>query len=405
MSEITQPADGRALEVHEFPFGAGAQLELEGGFREAQNRRGLTRVQLAYGAPAWLATRMEDVKLVLTDRRMSRALAFADAVARPTPLHPPPNGLLAMDDPEHRRMRGVVADAFSRQEIERRAPAIREIAARQWAAFTATTPPGDFVAGFALQLASAVIAEILGIDQERREDFRYFADCVVSTSSLPVEEISARREALHAYIESALQDAAANQTGVLAQLATAERAPAGSSSAEFVGLATAILIAGFETTANQVTNFVFLLLERDDLVEQIQRNPDLNPALVDELLRVVPLGIGGTFPRVATEDLWIGEQPIGRGETVIASLGAANQDPRAFDAPCEIRLGRRGRHVAMGHGPHFCLGVHLAKTELQAALEAVFIAGPAPLGVVDDPPPQWREGRTFRGFSSLHVRW
>ena len=138
---------------------------------------------------------------------------------------------------------------------------------------------------------------------------------------------------------------------------------------------------------------------------RIRHDPELIPAVVNELLRLVPLGVGGTFPRVATEDVSIGEQLVERGETVIVSLGAANQDPRAFEDPQELRPGRPGRHVAMGHGPHFCLGVHLAKTELQAALEAAFITGPAPLAVADDPPPHWREGRMLRGFSSLHVRW
>ena len=97
-------------------------------------------------------------------------------------------------------MRRVVADAFSRQEIERRAPAIRDLAARLWANFTAATAPRDFVSGYALELASKVIAEILGIDEQSRDDFRYYADCVVSTSSLPVEEVRARREALHAFV-------------------------------------------------------------------------------------------------------------------------------------------------------------------------------------------------------------
>jgi cytochrome P450 len=404
VSEAARRTEESAGEAHAFPFGDGAQLELEAGFRAAQERRGLTRVQLAYGEPAWLATRMEDVKLVLADRRMSRALAFDDAVARPTPLHPPPTGLLAFDEPEHRRLRRLVADAFSREEIEQRAPAIREIAAQRWAAFTAPPPPGDLVSGYALELASVVIADILGIDREHRDDFRWFADCVVSTSGLPVEEVRARREALRAYMERALQDAA-GQTGLLGRFAVAESAPGGLNAAQFVGLATAILVAGFETTANQIANFVYLLLGRPDLVERIGRTPDELPALVDELLRMVPLGVGGTFPRVATEDLWIGEQLVRRGETVIASLGAANQDPRAFEEPQEIRPGRSGRHVAMGHGSHFCLGVHLARTELQAALEAAFVTGPPPLAVVDGPPPQWREGRTFRGFASLQVRW
>lgn len=404
MSEGGRHAEERAGEVHAFPFGDGAQLELEPGFRAAQERRGLTRVQLAYGEPAWLATRMEDVKLVLADRRMSRARAFDDAVARSTPLHPPPSGLLAYDEPEHRRLRRLVADAFSREEIERRAPAIREMAAQRWAAFTAGAPPGDLVSGYALELASAVIADVLGVDPRHREHFRWYADCVVSTSGLPVEEVRARREALRGYMEGALEDAA-GQSGLLARFAAAEPAPGGPSAAQFVGLATAILVAGFETTANQIANFVYLLLGRPDLVERIRRAPDELPALVEELLRMVPLGVGGTFPRVATEDLRIGGQLVSRGETVIASLGAANQDPRAFEQPREIRPGRRGRHVAMGHGPHFCLGAQLAKTELQAALEAAFVTGPPPLAVADDPPPQWRQGRAFRGFASLHVRW
>lgn len=400
MTGAAEPAGG----VLDFPFSAGAQLELEPGFREAQERPGLTRVQLAYGKPAWLATRMEDVRQVLTDQRMSRALAFDDGVARSTPLHPLTTGLLALDEPEHRRLRRLIADDFSREAIALRAAGIGELTSRQWAAFTAAPPPGDLVSGFALEIASVVIADILGVSQELRNDFRYYADCVVSTSALPVAEMQERREGLNRFMEAAMSAAAKNSTGLLGRLARPAPGDDGPPP-DSVGLATAVLVAGFETTANQITNFVYLLLDRPDLVAQIQRDPGRIPALVEELLRLVPLGVGGTFPRVASEDLEIGGQPVRRGETVIASLGAANQDPRAFECPREVQPGRPGQHVAMGRGPHFCLGTHLAKTELAAALRAAFAEGPPPLAIAADPPPRWREGRAFRGFASLHVVW
>jgi cytochrome P450 len=395
-----------AVAPKRFPFGDGRRLELEPEFADARRTPGMLRVKLPFGDPAWLATRMEDVRAVLTDRRMSRALAFENHVARMTPFHPPRNGLLAYDDPEHGRLRRLVARHFSKSEIGRRAPAIRQMAEQTWAAYVGEGSPADVVSHYALELPGLVIADVLGIPEADRGGFRSFADCVLSTTSLPAEEITQRRRALAIYLDQAIDHAGDLGRGLLASFAGLRRAAGVPDRLpDFVGLATALLVAGFETTANQITNFIYLLLDRPPLVRAVQADPDTLPSLVEELLRLVPLGVGGTFPRVAREDLEICGQVVRRGETVIAALGAANQDEEAFCDAIQLRPGRKRQHVAFGRGLHYCLGAHLGRLELTEALRAAFVVGPPPQEVASHPPPEWREGRMLRGFSRLYLHF
>ena len=129
-------------------------------------------------------------------------------------------------------------------------------------------------------------------------------------------------------------------------------------------------MGGFETTANQLANMIYMLVTHPDQQRRLCDQPDLLPAAVEELLRYVPLGSAAGMPRVAIEDIQLGDTHIRAGETVLAARAAANRDQTAFPDPDTIILDRQQPlpHLAFGYGTHYCLGAHLARTELQVAI-------------------------------------
>ncbi|MFD0533043.1 cytochrome P450 [Actinomadura luteofluorescens] len=143
------------------------------------------------------------------------------------------------------------------------------------------------------------------------------------------------------------------------------------SEAELVRLAITLLIAGHGPTMNQLARCVYALLARPELYAALHRDPDLVAPAVEELLRTVPSVPVGT-PRLALRDVEIGGVPIPAGSTVAVSALAANHDPALFPDPEMTDLGRTdNKHLTFGHGPHFCIGAQLARTEMRTALAAL----------------------------------
>ncbi|GAA3866413.1 hypothetical protein GCM10022243_35480 [Saccharothrix violaceirubra] len=140
---------------------------------------------------------------------------------------------------------------------------------------------------------------------------------------------------------------------------------------ELVAFALNLLVAGHETSANQITSFVATLLRDPALWDRLVRDPGLLPSAVEELMRVTRLSDVGQL-RIAKQDVELGGVTVRAGEGVMASIGAANRDPRVFPDPDTVRLDRAPNpHLALGVGIHFCLGAQLARIELGEALSVL----------------------------------
>ncbi len=137
-----------------------------------------------------------------------------------------------------------------------------------------------------------------------------------------------------------------------------------------------LLFAGHDTTMAMLGLSVLTLLTHPDQRADLCAHPERIAPAVEELLRyltIVQFGLG----RVATEDLTIGGQQIAAGELVVVSMAAANRDPRAFDEPDVLDVGRGiARHLAFGFGVHQCLGQHVARAELRSVLSRLFARFP-----------------------------
>ncbi|MEU9319005.1 cytochrome P450 [Streptomyces sp. NPDC048295] len=386
-----------------YPFNTPDGLQLAEAYEQVREQPGLLRVQMPYGEPAWLVTRYADARLVLGDQRFSRAAAASHDEPRQSEGQRD-GGILGMDPPDHTRLRSLVAKAFTVRQIEKLRPQVRELTAGLLDEMETAGPPADLVDLFALPLPVAVICRMLGVPTEDRPRFRVWSDDALSTSSLTAEEFEASREELRAYMAGLIeQHRRSPRDDLMTALIEARDDGDRLSELELVDLCVGILVAGHETTASQIPNFVLTLLDHPDQLARLRAEPGLVPNAVEELLRFVPLGSGAGQPRYATEDIEVGGTLVRAGSPVLVAVGAANRDALRFGAPGVLDIAREGnQHLGFGHGVHHCLGAPLARLELQEALSALITRFPE-LRLAGDV--TWKSEMLVRGPRVMPVEW
>ncbi|MBV2357069.1 cytochrome P450 [Streptomyces sp. J2-1] len=386
-----------------YPFNSSQDLALSEAYDRARDTPGLLRVQMAYGEPAWLATRYADARLVLGDQRFSRAMGLEHDEPRASEARRD-SGILSMDPPDHTRLRSLVAKAFTVRQVEKLRPQVRELTSGLLDAMEAAGAPADLVDLYALPIPVAVICRLLGVPEEDRPRFREWSDAALSTSSLTAEEFLRNRDELRAYMAK-LIDGHREQPRDDLMTALIEARDHGDrlSELELVDLCVGILVAGHETTATQIPNFVLTLLDHPGELQRLREKPELIGGAVEELLRFVPLGSGAGMPRYATEDVEVGGTLVRAGEPVLVAIGAANRDALRFSDAGTLDLSRTSNaHMGFGHGVHHCLGAPLARLELQEAIGALVARFPG-LRVAGDV--TWKTEMLVRGPRVLPVAW
>ncbi|MFJ1750692.1 cytochrome P450 [Streptomyces sp. NPDC088116] len=386
-----------------YPFNKSSGIELSDAYARARELPGLLRVQLPYGEPAWLATRYADARLVLGDRRFSRAQDEHHDAPRQW-SEERPGGILGMDPPHHTRLRTLVAKAFTVHRVEKMRPDVARLADGLVDRLIETGPPADLVEDYALPIPVAVICQLLGVPVEDRPLFREWSDAALSTSGLTPEEFHTKQEELRAYMAGLVERHRAEAADdLMSALIQARDVDDRLSETELIDLCVAILIAGHETTATQIPNFVLALFDHPEQLRRLSADPALVPGAVEELLRFVPLGAGAAFPRYATEDIEVGGTLVRAGEPVLVAVGSANRDAIRFSAPGVLDIGREvGQHLGFGHGVHHCLGAPLARVELQEALRALLTRLP---GLRQAGDIVWKEQMIVRGPRTMPVGW
>jgi len=402
-----QPHDPQPTDPPLYPFRDYDELGLDP--RLARLRAGcpVSRIRLPYGGDAWLATRYADVTTVLADPRFSRAAACGPDVPRQTEAPPVATTILDLDRPEHGRLRRIAASAFAQWRIERLRPYVRQVAAEQIDALLAGPAPGDLYAAVALPVPLTVLCHVLGVPLADRDRFRAWTHALLMPGPMPADEFRSVAAALEDYLRELIAHRRESATGdLLSMLVRATDDGDRMTEQELVSFGVTLLAAGFETTASQLASSAYLLLRRRHLWELLCREPDRVPAVVDELLRFVPLNGGSGLPRVATEDVELGGVTVRAGEAVFASTISANRDDEVFPDADTFDPDRRptARHVTFGYGPHRCLGAWLATMEIQEVVGALVAAAPG-LRLADPDGVRWRAGTIVRGPLALPVDW
>jgi cytochrome P450 len=264
--------------------------------------------------------------------------------------------------------------------------------------------PVDFVQAVALPLPITMICELLGVPFEDRAQFNGWADIFMTSSGHTVEELIDAHGQLTAYLADMIAKRRVVPTDDIlgALVAARDQDPDAITEGELQSLLMAILVAGYETTANQLGKFVLCLLERPDQLAILRAQPELMANAVEELMRFIPLSAGSQLAYVATEDVEIGGVLIRAGEGVMPSTASANRDESVFPHADEVDVERPDIfQLGFGHGSHYCLGAHLARVELQVALTSLFARFPdLRLAVPADEVP-WKDGSAVWGLEAL----
>lgn len=384
-----------------YPFGRAVALEPHPRLAELRRADAPQRVRMPYGGDAWLITRYEQAKLVLSDPRFSRAAAAGADVPRSRPGYEPAGNLLCMDPPEHGRIRTLVAKAFTTRRVELLQPRVQEIVD---GLVDRLTSPGDLAATVAWELPVQVICELLGVPLGERELVRRCTETIVAVDGVTRDDIIAARDELAGLLTTLIVERREQPADdLLTALVAARDEGDRLSDRELLMLGIALLTGGHETTANQIGSFVFQLLSRNRWQDLVER-PELVPAAVEELLRVTPLAAVADLPRIAKEDLEIGGQLIRAGDALVVQLDSANFDETAFAHAEELDFGRSAnRHLGFGFGVHHCLGAPLARLELRVVLATLIRRWPSLRLAVPAAEIEWRTGQLIRGVRALPV--
>jgi cytochrome P450 len=401
----------QSLSVRNYPFGDPALLRLDPYplYEHLRREEPLCRVQMPYGEEAWLATRYKDVKMVLGDARFSRAAATGRDQPR-TAQRSGGNFLFALDPPEHTWLRSLLAKAFTARRVEHLRSRTQEMTDALVDGMLAAGPPADLVAELAEPLPLSVISELLGIPEADRRQFRQWSESVISTTSLPIEQVRSYMESMRQYMAGQVarrrSEPADDLLGAIVREWTQNERYRDMAEHELVALTTMLLAAGFETTITQIGNMMYVLMQHAEQWSALCAEPGLIPSAVEELLRFIPLGVASLLVRYPTEDVMLGGVLVRKGEPVLPAVYSANRDEEAFPCPDRLDVRRQGQpHFAFGHGAHHCLGAQLVRMELSVVLGTLARRMPSIALAVPEEELRWKKGLTVRGPASLPVTW
>ena len=372
---------------------------------------GVTRVVTPFGMAAWLVTRYEDVREVLSDTvRFSNARRgfplpeeLELQMSEHEILQRRAGQLLALDPPEHTRLRRMLTPEFTVRRIGRLGLRIQEIVDSHLDDLEREGPPADLVSRFALPIPSLVICELLGVPYSERAEFQRRTRRQLDFSVPIGERMELQRESREFMRGQVLRAKDAPGEDLLGRLIRQHRDEL--SEDELVGIANLLLVAGHETTANMLGLGTLALLCHPEQLALVRDDPAAVEPAVEELLRwlsIVPSGI----PRITTTEVTLAGHTIAAGELVMAGLVAANRDPALIDDPdrLDITRGEIG-HLAFGHGVHHCLGAPLARMEMRTAFPALLRRFPRLGLAVPFEEVGFRAHHFIYGLHSLPVTW
>jgi len=376
---------------------------------EIRDSVGVQTVVNAFGLPAYLVTRHDDVKAMLSDHERFSNVRPPGFVAVPggpdedEQARSRAGNLLALDPPEHQRLRRMLTGEFTARRMKLLQPHIADIVDAQLDAMAAAGPPVDLVANFALPIPSLVICELLGVPYADREDFQRRSARQLDLS-IPIPERLALVRAGRDYMTGLVADARRSPGDDLLGMLVREHGTELTDD-ELVGIASLLLIAGHETTSNMLGLGTLALLRHPEQLAAVRDDPDAVGPAVEELLRWLSI-VHTTIPRFTTTDVEVAGVRIPAGRLVFASLPAANRDPVLLDDPDRLDIGRGAMgHVAFGHGVHHCLGAPLARMEMRIALPALLRRFPGLELAEDFDDVEFRSFHFIYGLRALSVRW
>lgn len=398
------PAGFFSKEIAANPFPLFAQLRSAGA---------VVAVPVPFGSEVqsvWMVTRLEEAVQVLknqlftvdpstisrdTEEPQSSARGLGGFLGR---------SMIAVDEPDHRRLRSLVSKAFTPKYIQSLRPSIQRIADEL---LDRVQDQGrmDLVNEYAFPLPITVISTMLGVPSEGQALIREWSE-LFSSGGAPSPD-PARVLISQTFADYLVQLIAEKRVhphdDLISQLVQIEEAGDRLDEGELLSMIALLIFAGHETTSNLIGNGMLMLFDYPTQLQRLRADPSLVPTAVEELLRyngpvLVPA------PRYATEEVTLGGQQIRKGDMVLTMLGSANRDESQFTQPEELDIARSlNRHVAFGQGIHVCLGAPLARLEGDIAFTTLLRRLPAIRLDTPRDAVTWKGNVFLHGLSSLPV--
>jgi cytochrome P450 len=315
------------------------------------------------------------------------------------------NHMLSMDEPDHRRLRDIVDEAFRRRAVLEMEPRILAIADELAGELFADGSPADLVDRYARKLPLSVICELLGLPLADRPKFTAWANGFTRfTGTIGLLSLVPNILAMRRYLEGQLEAVRAKGgTGLIAELVRVEKEGGQISRDEMVAMVFLLLLAGHETTTHLISGSVYELLPNPGLRDWLEEDWSRAGLAVEEFLRFISV-VQFTKPRFVRKDIELGGVRLRKGDKIMPMLAAANFDPQANPHPEKLDLARKpNRHLAFGTGIHFCLGHQLARLEGICALKALFRRWPKLELAVDESQIKWRKRPGLKAVEHLPV--
>ena len=364
----------------------------------------------------WVLTRYEDVKRVCLDtgvwssdrlRPFFASLPGAEAARMGELIRILTLWMVFRDPPEHTRLRRLASRVFNVRSMHALRPNVEAITAWLLERIGARDE-FDFLAAFAGPLPALVIMDMLGVPRGELERVKRLSDDMAlfigsaRETAGKYDRAEAATQEMAAFFRSLIAERrAAPRADLLSELAHLDDEGDRLSDDELVATCVLLLFAGHETTTHHLANGLAALLRFPSELEKLRANPGLAAAAVEELLRYD--GPIGAQVRIVQREHELHGETLAHGDRVFLLLNAANRDPRAYDEPDRLDLGRNGPpHLTFGFGAHICLGFPLARLEGQVALPAVLARWRQlePVGA----PPQWLDSLVLRGMTTMPLR-
>jgi cytochrome P450 len=388
----------------ENPFPMLAQLRSMNAFVQVPLRFDPTR-------RAWLVTRMGEAIEVLKDHKrfsVDRSSAVAEDSSQQRARRSSDSvfmgrSMISVDEPDHRRLRGLVSKAFTPKYIESLRPSIQHIADEL---LDKVQDKGrmDMVHDYAYPLPITVISDMLGVPNQMRDQIRQWSLGLVGgeVNEGRFQRVRAFSDYIVELVEEKRRHPGEDLTSQLIQLEDEGDRLDESELLSMVGL---LIFAGHETTSNLIGIGTLTLLVHPDQLARLKADASLIPSAVEELLRfngpvLMPA------PRFVTEDTELSGQQLKQGDMVMVVLASADRDERQFTNPDELDIARSlNRHIAFGQGIHICLGAPLARLEGDIAFTTLLRRMPNLQLAVPREEVKWRDNSHLRGLRSLPIKF
>jgi len=368
----------------------------------------------------WILTRYADIASLIQNVHLSsnRIGAHSDRMPKEAKEYFRPfftavsSWMLMVDPPDHTRLRGLVNKAFTPGVVENMRELVQDLVDKMLAAVK-DQGRMDVISDLANPLPATVIAELLGVPGADHQQFKKWSDDVAVALSgidsgatrdeLQALYITAQKSVLELssyFREKVVELRLHPQDNLLSALVQAEEQGDRLTEEELFANCVLLMIAGHETTTNLIANGILALLQNPDQQEALRLNPDLIVSAVEELLRYdSPVQKMG---RIASADIHIGGKQFQKGQLIVFNFAAGNRDPEQFASPNQLDIARRpNRHLAFGHGLHYCVGAALARLEGQIAVNTVLSRMPKIR--LDTKKLEWHRNFTLRGLKLLPV--